>query len=661
MLLFAPMLLAATLHLGAPLPVADLQPGDPATWDRVMAAWTDAQGVNVAVGRLTPEHFEVVRMTIRKDGSADPNALDVYPIPVRQSGVGRIGDDLMAAWLSNDGTVLAQRITRDGRPLTATVPVPFGLSPQRVLCSDTTCFVDAHSGGVFIDGNGNSIGRPPGRIDDIVASPAGFLTFDIVARAVTVRDRRGAALTTIDIPDDVAQLSWDGTRYLVATETYQDFNLSITGIDPISGSASTRTINLGMFFDHVRLGWNGTQYLLNFNTMMGYVVMRLDASLRPIDTAPIPIAMGYQYDWPVIVGTQDGFRILFDDTNAMTTMLLRTAFVRNDGTVIPGAQPVIKDRASQKSLAAAESRSAILGVWGEGHNVFAARMRRDGSPLDAAPIAVGTASTPVRAASDGDGFLIAWDKRALLIDGDGRTAAIDLPVADRLQYASLEFTNGAYQLAVFGNCRVTGVTILPTGAVTQVVPVPIDCPDSSNNAVAFDGRHIVALWLRANHLRSIAKDTVSGTVTGDDLLEYTGPYLPTMAFARDRETLLMFYQLSTVSSHAVYVNRMGLDGRFILPQPVVTSWNYADSIIRIGDTWFLAANGRTLTPFNPFTFVGGDLITLSTDYLSSVCPGFYGEALYAGTRDVPVASGWATQMFIRIVGSTVTHGRPAGK
>jgi hypothetical protein len=620
-MLFAPLLLATTLHIGDPIAIANLQRGDPATRDRVTAAWSDGSGVHAVVTRAAHDHFEVVRMTFRDDGTVDPTAL--VPLPVGFAHVVTpFRDGLMAAWPDRQSMTIEQLgVSRFDWPSDDVA--------RGIACNDRRCILFGFLGGLLVDGDTGPLRQIGDRIDAVAASPFGFLTLNLETSEAIVRDNDANPKATIPLPPRAAQISYDGARYLI-TLPGPGTSVRIIAVDPASGFAAlAHTIDVGSVVDAASLTWNGSQYLLLLRTSAGYAAMRLTLDAAPRRLFDVPA----YYD-PIVAGTPDGFRIFYEPDEG-----LRTTFVSNRGAIVPTTQPIITDRASQTPITATSGRSAILGVWREGDDVFAARVDRD-----ATPIAVG--SGPAYAASDGDDFLVIAGQRATLI-GAGITQ-FDLPIA-ATSSAHLEFVDGAYRLAMFVDCRVVAMTITTAGAVTQFESFRNDCL-TGGNALTFDGRTLVALWSFDNQLFS--------TTNGVRRQLLSGPQHTTIgtALARDRDTLLMFFALNFDGGGTrVSLDRLTDDGLLAVPFGVLASSQPADSIVRIGDTWFLAS-GTSVVPFRNLTLTAEKPIALSEQQDSRLFEGWDGEALLVESRDVAVPSGWATQMTVRVVGSSPSHG-----
>jgi len=699
-----------SLQFGRPMAVADLRSGDPATFGQVYAVWQDGGDVAAVVQRATSEHSDLVRMTIGADGHADPAAIVTLPMPLAdsQTFIAPMGESIMAVWWNHDNTSTAVRFDRNGVPLTTKTKV--AIVPWGLRCNAQRCLEWESDRGVLLDSDAHSVAAVNQPIAKAVAGDSGFLIWD--SKNFTLLDNDGNARLSIPSTLFDANLSFDGRRYVIAgtPPLWSSATIKLWTIDPVSDAATQQpalTMQPAGYNDYTvgscTVTWNGSQHLL-LETMFPQTLpqpapsplpafltaTRLSPAFAPIDAAAQPLTANPNVSLPAVAPRSDGFSLVFGASHGSA----RTAFIRSsDGGVTPDAngQTIVVDRASQLPLAVAASRSAILGVYlepdGAMQKLEASRVDRSGKHLDAAPIDLGSSTGygAVAAASDGDGYLVVWQDSSTrlvtgaFIDASGHVGR-SLPqwnVYASIRKLNLDYINGGYRLAFFGNDEIFAFTLTVDGTGGEGRSYLVYQNTAGARDIRFDGTRIVAVWSTSTGTYSLiqeARDNFSIRTIAPP----SGESVNDLVMAPDGDGYVV--ATSTVNQAnatrtSLFLNRLSHDGQFVLPAYGVLAATQitptAHSLLRIDGGWFATTIFQTsgfeqplqyvreLTPFNAATLQAGPLSILTDSVYRQLASGWNGEALAWSGTDVPIASGWARQMNVQLVHTS--RPRAAGK
>lgn len=698
--LAAPALLASSLQFGPSLTLADLRPGEPEQVERLFNAWVENGETVAIVSRTLRGHWEAGRRTIRRDGTADPAAF--VPLPIPQSGFNAapFRNGMLAAWTVTGGVVAAP-LDRNGVLLAQPLPIPIGIAAASfpIVCNDTRCMID---GRALVDGRG-SVVKILGETGTATAGKDGFLV--AFGTHTDLLDNDGAVKSTH--AGSAYAAVFDVDRYvIVPRQTTAAGELALVAVDASNGTWSTpapvvpRETIAGSAIN-ATLVWNGSDYLLSLllsptSSSTSLVTTRIAHSFAPVDAPPrkqgsdIPWLSNIRY-----AAAPEGFRLLW--TNEVAR--LRTALLGAPGTIapaLPTGQPVLRDVASQIAATAAASRSAILGVYmendGDHVRLRAARVSRDGTRLDAAPLALDADGvfSPVAAASDGDQFLIVWKATRgfgspagtlfgtiVGVTGSAHTFTIDSNVPPQSKYLSVDYTNGAFQLALGGNDTKL-YTIGGDGTVLLRASIAV-----AATTAMFDGNHVLATWSDGTGLWTASANVPGGTVLRTNVLRVFPPtsYGRT-ALLRNGQSylaLLPYHDGTTNPNHSQrWLVRLSRDG-FVenvdasavigsgastalpglvridtVPHAVYSEGSVAD-----------AADGNlnllVIVPFDGVTLENTPPMRLGDELYGNVVGGWDGEGLLIFDAGVPAASGSASQMTVRVAHVVPSRRRAAGR
>lgn len=694
----AAMPLAAGIELGPPMTFADLRPGPPGGfW--LNDVWAENGEVVTIIDHRPQNHWAPIRMTIRRDGTADPKAFVPLPIPRHTFRVTPFRAGMIAVWSVNK--TFTAILDRNGRLIEGPKSIPMEIHRVDfgVVCNDTRCLAyDSGEYPVLIDEHGSPLKTLDRNVAAAVAGPAGFLLNTTVGYLPTdpqinLLDNDGTMRTVQ--PGSFVSGVFDGERYAVLTGSGAAGPFLLSAIDPSTGASSTPVHAVGKFpgpFTRVSptLVWNGSMYLITMRIILGFgsfppmnccsvpwfATMRVARSFAPIDKKPRLQVRGYA----IAVGVPDGFRILQYYDGSID--IIRTAMLSTNGQVVPplkAARPVLIDHVWQYSATAAASRSTILGIYteddGEHRRLLAARIARDGTHLDTAPLTLATDAPygPVAAASDGDGFLVVWSDGAKLLGatidaaGNAQTFAIDDDRAFAWKHVFIDFAGGFYQVAAISEGAVDAITIASTGAIVQRERVDLRTAESTS--AIFDGRRLLMLESGVN-VWSTTKDVPGGALTRRKLLSAVPPAEYELnALRRDGDGALAFltyYNLNYSSGTRDWrwITRINRDGD-ITTAPVLLSgglFAFGLGIVRIDgalyatftDDVYDEENGNqdflVVNPLDETTLRGGTPLRFGSEaYRGHLVAGWNGEGLLFYYAAAPTATGITSQMAVRIV------------
>jgi hypothetical protein len=683
---------AASLQFGPALTAADLPAGEADTYTIVVNGWAHNGETEVIAMRHNHVTWTTARMSVRTDGTVDPNNVQVLPADFAVAAAA-MGDGMMIVSYGNAGTL--QHVDRAGRLLaSAPLTIEPDLYSMQLVCNDSRCIARAPTAAVLVDAAGQLVKNLP-PVNVAAATPNGFLVAH--DKVLDLIDNDGAVLLSQPAPR-VQDVFFDGSRYVVVAEGAKLNDLQVWSVNPATGSTTAPvTIATGTpeGIAVVALAWNGSSYLLLGVDGPRYyeenprpsrlVTMRLSRTFEAIDSTAQFLTSSDRllYDRPVPVGVPGGFRLIF--TGTFST--LRTAFVSEaDGSVtppLPGGKPAIIDRMSQVAELPAASRSGILSVWTETAadvmHLRAARVSRTGVRVDAVPATLGANAViaHVATASDGEGYLVSWlesDRsssavswHAALIDGGGGVQQLTLDRSVPLGPVSVEFLGGAYQLAVCDSGSGVAATVSPSGALLfhGSVYTGLRVYDSDYAQALFDGRRMLLLIAARSGLIRVMKDVSTGAVSQETLFPATYPFFfREPSLARDGSGYLIFIGRGDAIGSDELQLLMRLNGDGVLErQPVILtrgSSGFRQRLTVIDGQWCAAweepqtvgttyYRALSIAAFNPLT-----LIAAPADHLgpqlsdSDLVPGYGGEALLVGNAVVPIASGFAWQANVRV-------------
>jgi hypothetical protein len=687
----APTLLASTLQFGPSLTLADLRPGEPEQVERVFNAWAENGETVAIVSRNLRGRWEAGRRTIRRDGTADPAAFVPLPIPQSAFNAAPFRNGMLAAW-SVAGGIVAAPLDRNGTLLAQPLPIPIGISASSfpIVCNDTRCMID---GRVIVDGRG-SVVKMLGGAGVATAGTDGFLV--AFSNRVDLLDNDGAVKSSH--AGGAYAAAFDGDRYVaLPKQTTAAGDLALVAVDASNGVWSApapvvpRDAVVGSTVN-ATLVWNGANYLLsmllspasNPAGATSLVTSRISHSFAPIDAQPRK--QGSDIPWLSAIrfaAAPEGFRLLWSNEGSR----LRTALLgASDGTIapsLPAGQPVLRDVASQIASAAAAGRSAILGVYiendGDHVRLRAARVGRDGVRLDAAPLALDADGvfSPVAAASDGDQFLIVWKATRgfgtpagtlfgtiVGVTGSARTFTIDNNVPWQSVYLSVEYINGAFQVALGGNDTKL-YTVGGDGTVLLRASIAV-----AATAAMFDGKHVLATWSDGTGFWTASADVPGGTVLRANVLRVFPPTsYERAALLRNGQgyvALLPYFDGTTTANRyqrwLVHLTRDGfvenVDASAVISSGPSTTLaglvrvdgvphaTYSEGIVR--DAADGNPNMLAIVPFNAATLDNTAPMQLGDELYGNLVAGWAGEGLLIVDAGVPAASGSASQMTVRV-------------
>jgi hypothetical protein len=441
-----------------------------------------------------------------------------------------------------------------------TTPVLFTVEGVRVASNgtvlDATPLSIASAGAVFVedmvpdvafDGTNHLVVWPQ------LGSPT-MPVFDIFGRRVSAAGAgvgNSIPIATSTLSEVTPNVAFDGSNFL-----------AVWAREPVSTAGRIRGTRItpgGVVLDATgfdistaagaspAIAFDGTNSLVAWTNSPsgGVVARRVDGGGQLVDSAPIPVASAGAV--PALAANGATALVTFEVSPLPQTWSMKFARV-SGGTVLDDPAITLSTPASdQVSPAIAFDGTNHFVVWSDRrsvseYDIYAARVRADGTKLDGTGIAVSTAA--------------AYQFNPAVVYGGGQYFVVWEDIRSG--------TNDVY------GARVTsGGTVLDPGGI-QITNTPATELDP---AVAFDGTNYFVVWDVSSGGIAGARVSVGGTVLdpGGLTIATTGaPWRPTVAFGGSN--FFVAWQASGgVSSWDVFGARVGSDGGVVDPIPITIS------------------------------------------------------------------------------------------
>jgi hypothetical protein len=391
------------------------------------------------------------------------------------------------------------------------------------------------------------------------------------------------------VADDQAVASGGGV-FLVAWIDIRE-HLWVTRVDRNGAVVDQSGIQLSAEYSHApTVAFDGTNFLVAWGGSGPIQARRVSPGGAVLD--PEPIVLSSTPGVPEVSFGGGTYLVVWDrfDSGSESAVIAGTR-LRPDGVVLRPADVLILDPgdSSQHQIDIAFDGTHHLLVWDQGDpwssDVHGTLVGTDGvavGPVQPISTAVGEQRRPV-VASTGSGFFVAWEDRVQGYDVYGARVRPDGSVvdaagirigaaADSFYYAPHDVTwDGVdvlvtWQAGAFGQESIRGTRVDPSGTVLD--PDGVELADGFHPATAFDGtRHLVT-----SAIRLYARDIVAGARVTPGL----APLDPdgfTVAVGADQQSDLdvvsdganhfAVWVDNRTGSPAVYGGRIGPEGQLL--------------------------------------------------------------------------------------------------
>jgi hypothetical protein len=359
---------------------------------------------------------------------------------VRWIDAAAAGDHLVAAW-NYAQPLQAARLTDDGRLLAPTqLMAALSSGEPRIACNRERCLVRMRSpffAGFedlwLCDAEGRLLAALPRApaARAAVATDWGFLTCSTTSTksfetSWRLLDNDGRQIAATRRMEREVAVMFDGSRLVAIAERSPD-ELVMEAFDPRSlVPQNTQTVmRLGpaQIVSGAAMAFNGSRYAVavrvdDIESRLGGWLNALEVDrFFTVVTPPQPVSLTWGMDPGGVAPLGDGFVFVWQQLGSLAT--LRSATLRGGRLAPPavsGGQAFLRARAEQFPKAVAQNANAVLGVWAEmdgGTSTLRGARASGGGPLDREPLMLdraGEASFVVKAASDGSGFLVVWQR-----------------------------------------------------------------------------------------------------------------------------------------------------------------------------------------------------------------------------------------------------------
>ena len=315
---------------------------------------------------------------------------------------------------------------------------------------------------------------------------------------------------TTDTSTTAPKLATDGSDFILVTRGNEPF--VPFSVRRVSGDLATvgapAALPEGIEYS-TAIVWTGSHYIVVGET--GPRAVRVDREGRLLDADPVTAELALvrvggtpalaTNGQTVLVGWAGAFEFFkpsgYDvyGTRIDPNTLARTARTLVSTSVLRESDPVL-----------AAGTANVLTVWSDDAGILARRLRKDGSPLDAAPLRLAETSTerptPRAVAFNGTDYVVAWIEGTELVtrrvrhdgvlraDGGGRIS-VGTAAVNGIAAAS----DGATTLLAWGGSGLRVVRAGASGAIVDAQPLTIVDRQIGSLDVAANGRgQFLVVW-----------------------------------------------------------------------------------------------------------------------------------------------------------------------